>query len=158
LGAFATAKLSQRPPAKPEACRRVSGSKPRGPSGGDRTRQPKRTPNSPVFILCKSFLLAAHSLGCAFTQILPCSSDHRQTFPATHTPGTVKLWESLRQSRRVSRLPKLRMGFEQVPAPHPSRRPYGLLSNDIAMKFRLRTPGAVGENCRGCRGIGKEAA
>ena len=115
---------SQRPPAKPEACRRVSGSKPLGPSGGDRTRQPKRTPNSPVSILCKSFLVAEHSPGCAFTQILPSSSDHRQTFPATHTPGTVKLWESLRQSRRVSRSSKLSWPNDPSPPfPHPRHRP-----------------------------------
>jgi hypothetical protein len=33
-------------------------------------------------------------------------SDRHQTFPATHTSGTVKLWECLRKSRRVSRWTK----------------------------------------------------
>ena len=96
---------SQRPPAKPEACRRVSGSKPHGPSGDGRTHEPNRTsplmsPSHANRSRVRRIRLDVHSpKSCCLFRPSP-------NLPPTHIPGTVKLWEPLRQSRRVSRWTK----------------------------------------------------
>jgi len=105
--------FSQRPPAKPEAWQRWSGPRPLGPAGdcsapfnlphviGSRSRTRKSLLHR-AFIrpLCFSTTNGSAQLfrdqnPWASLQLLP-------DFPSTHIPGTVKLWESLRQSRRIS--------------------------------------------------------
>ena len=113
--------MSQRPPAKPEAWQRWSGPRPLGPAGdcsapfnlphviGSRSRTRKSLLHR-AFIrpLCFSTTNGSAQLfrdqnPWASLQLLP-------DFPSTHIPGTVKLWESLRQSRRISQGLRLRLG------------------------------------------------
>ncbi len=101
---------SQRPPAKPEACRRGSGSKPRGPSGSDPTPSTFPAPGgfgSPPTTVLSAIPLAATRAGRSSQpppvrgSTLRCSTfPHRTTATsAEDIPGTVKLREPPRQSR-----------------------------------------------------------
>ena len=118
---------SQKPPAKPEACRRCSGSKPHGPSGGDSSPDILPTPWAlvrplpcPVPTRVSTRHLKAISVSAPSRKrpLLMRVFHDPQLLPSRSRdiPGTVKLWESLRQSRRVSRSSNsLRLTHKLIP-------------------------------------------